>query len=264
MLTISDICAIMARLSPPEMAQNYDNTGLLIGKREMPVNGVLCALDVTDQVIDEAISLGANMIISHHPLIFGKVTKITDDTRLGRAIMRIIQNNIAVYAAHTNLDSAHGGTNDCLAEKLGLTNITPLLLEDGEKPLLGRMGELNAPMTLDKLARFIAVSLNLPTVKFVGNASLKISTVAVCSGSGGSPAYFKRALACGCNCYITGDVTYHNAQAAAEMGLSLIDATHFATEIIVTEKLASYLTAETAGIAVHASSVESNIFNYSI
>jgi len=263
-MTVQDICTIIAKLSPPETAQDYDNPGLLIGKREMPVSGVLCALDVTDRVIDEAISLGINMIISHHPLIFGKVAKITDDTRLGRAIMRLIKNDIAVYAAHTDLDSAQGGTNDCLAEKLKLTNISPLLLEDGEKPLLGRMGELGTPVPLSDLARFAATTLNLPTVKFVGNSSTQMQRIAVCSGSGGSPAYFKRALSAGCNCYITGDVTYHNAQAAAEMGLCLIDATHFATEILVAEKLRDYIATKTSGIAIHASSVESNIFNYSI
>ena len=248
MITVNNICSIMAKLSPPETAQDYDNTGLLIGKRENIVNSVICALDITDAVIDEAVSLGVNMIISHHPLIFKKISKITDESRQGKSIIRIIENGIAVYAAHTDLDSAQGGTNDCLAEKLELNHVGPLVIEDGVKPLLGRVGELTTPINLTNLAKFVALKLGLPAVKYVGDSEQLITRVGVCSGSGGSPAYFKRVLAAGCNCYITGDITYHNAQAAAEIGLCLIDATHFATEILVTEKLGSFIQASRQGI----------------
>jgi dinuclear metal center YbgI/SA1388 family protein len=266
MTTVADICGIIAKLAPPETAADGDNTGLLIGRKDAAVSRVLCALDVTDAVIDEAVSLGAQMIVSHHPLIYGAISKINDGSRLGRAVLQLIENKIAVYAAHTELDMAAGGTNDCLAERLGLCNVKPLVLEDGSKPVVGRCGELAVSTALAEFAAFTAERIGIKLIRYTGSAESRISRVAVCTGSGNSVGYFKKAAEDGCDCFVSGDLTYHKAQAAAEMGLCLIDATHFATEILIAEKLRNYIQSEADkkgyAVTVTASAVETNIFAY--
>jgi len=256
---------MMKRLSPPETAQSYDNVGLLLGRNNAIVKGVLCALDITDKVIDEAIRLNVDIIISHHPLVFKAIPKITDETRLGRAILRLVENKISVYSAHTDLDAAQNGTNGCLAERLGLSNVMPLLLEDGEKPMFGRTGELVETLTLAEFAKQVAEKIELPVIKYVGDGAANVTKVGLCTGSGASVGYFNQALKAGCNVFVTGDITYHKAQAAAEMGMHLIDATHFATEVIIVERLRKYIEEEAkqlGKIAVYASTVESDIFRY--
>jgi len=233
----------MERKWPIETAEAWDNVGLLIGKRSAKVSNVLCALDVTDAVIEQAIEVRAQMIVAHHSLIHGNgVTKINDDTRLGKAILNLAENGIALYVAHTNLDSGLGGTNDCLAIKLALTNIAPLVLGDGDKPFTGRMGRLETPMPISDFAGYAAKILALPAVNYVGSGM--VSNVAVCSGGGAASGFLKRAVAAGCDTYVTGDVKYHTAHEAAEMGLNIIDATHFGTEIFVAEAVCNYLAKE--------------------
>jgi len=247
----------MEKKWPLDLAEAWDNVGLLVGKRGEVVSRVMCVLDVTDAVIEQAVAAGAQMIVAHHSLLRSDgITKITDDTRLGRAVFRLAAAGIAVYAAHTNLDSGLDGTNDILARRLGLTNTMPLVLGEGEKPFACRMGQLQEPLILPKFAAKVARKLCLPAVNYVGSGM--VSKVAVCSGGGAAVSYFTRAAAAGCDTYVTGDVKYHTAHEAAEMGLNLIDATHFGTEIIVKEAVRDYLMNE-LGVEVVVAD-ERNVF----
>lgn len=232
------IIKAMEAYAPPELAEEWDNVGFLLGDDKKEAHRVLVALDITDQVVEEAISCKVDLIVSHHPLIFKPLDRIVATNGTGGRIIQLIRHNIAVYAAHTNLDKAKNGTNDTLFHILELNNHIPL----GEAPgSLGCAGDLSSPMPLKELAEMAKERLKSSYVHFVGEAGRVISRVAVCGGAGAHPVFFKQAAKMGCQAFITGDVTYHNAQAALDMGICLIDATHDATENIVTQTVAKYL-----------------------
>ncbi len=250
---LKEIIAAMERLAPENTAQAWDNVGLLVGERERrDIKTILVALDVTDAVITEAIGLNADLIIAHHPLIFKPVKCITDDTALGRRIINLIYNNIAVYAAHTNLDLADGGTNDILFELLGLT-------EKGRLEL-GLSGRLSEGVTLSALTRYVKERLGVSQIKYSGDPDAVITRVGICGGSGSGLDYFAEAVSAGCEAYITGDIKFHDAQAALDMGLCLIDVSHYDSEVFVVKRLAEYLGGVFPNIKVTVSGVDGQVF----
>ena len=239
--TVNDIIQYMERLAPLKTALEWDNPGLLIGERDKPVKRILVSLDCTDEAIDEAGRVKADMIITHHPLIFRPIKSITSDTALGRRVIKLIRSHITLFSAHTNLDIAEGGVNDVLFGILNLTEKAPLMPPSSDEAGLGRVGVLEAPMRLDELASFVGRKLGLKHTRYAGNPDFMISKVGLLCGSGSEIKYFKEASSNGCQAYITGDIKYHDAQAAIEMGLCLIDATHYASEAPVVERLCGYL-----------------------
>ncbi|MDR3239263.1 MAG: Nif3-like dinuclear metal center hexameric protein [Clostridiales bacterium] len=243
----------MNEWAPERSAMAWDNVGLLIGDRGQEAAKILIALDCTDAVAAEAAEMGASLVITHHPLIFAPLKTITADTSLGRRILTLIQNNIAVYSAHTNLDMAEGGVNDALFEKLGLSEKENLLPPDSDEAGLGRTGRLARPMPIEAFAAQAGARLGLTAVRFVSNRSDGSQTVrkaGLCSGAGARETYFRAAKEKGCDVYVTGDIRFHEAQAALEMDLCLVDVTHYAGEAIITEKIRAYLQARAVDAGV--------------
>jgi len=260
-MKIYEVTEIIDKYAPLELAEDFDNVGLLIGNKNDEVSGVLLTLDVDMSVAEEATKLGVNLIISHHPLIFNPLKKITSDTPEGRCILYLIQNNISVYAAHTNFDSALGGLNDLIAALLGLHNTKPLCpKENGEG--LGRVGNLKEQMTLTELASKVKEILNIPIIKFSGSPEDVISSVAICSGGGGSMV--EDAIKSGADVYISGDIKYNNVREAMEYGLRIIEVGHYESEILAS-KLFQKILSDSLGdeIVTHITIANKNIYqNY--
>ncbi len=239
MTTVNDILKYIESIAPRHMAETWDNVGLLCGRKTKEVRRILVALDPFRNVIAEAIAEQADLIVTHHPLIFGDhLQAVNDTTETGRCLLTLIENGIAAINAHTNLDFAPGGVNDILAQTLGLQNIEIINPTPGEPPYgLLRMGNADER----PLAAFLAAvkeNLNCDGLRYV-DAGIPVRKVAVGGGScAGGMLEVKEA---GCDTFVTSDVKYNQFRTAYEIGLNLIDAGHFHTEnpvvAVVAEKL---------------------------
>lgn len=365
MVTCRMIAKTIERLAPKALSEDWDNTGLQVGDPERSIERVLVSLDITDEVLDEAISLGVDMIISHHPVIFKPQKSIRNDNPAGRVLRKAIQNGIDIYACHTNADSCFQGINDCLAQRLGLKDTQVLQVSPSRlfklvvfvpegyedtireelgkagagwlgnyshcsfmaggtgsfKPLeganpfvgtpgkleevseyrvetvvpdyllsntikrvlevhpyeevaydiypvenkeqrhgLGRIGNLDAPLTLGSLAKKIKNELECRWVTVIGEPGAEVQRIAVLGGSGGSMiglAKTKKA-----DVLITGEIKYHEALEAKSLGLNVIEAGHYATEKVFVPLLIKYLDEELnkgeKGITIFASKVNTD------
>ena len=218
-MTVKDIYALIDHAAPFETQMDSDNSGFLVGSASQCVNTILFALDVTSAVIDEAVSLGAQLIITHHPLMFAPVHSLTDDTCEGRIIRRLVRENISLISAHTNLDQAIGGINDTLAEQCGLTEIS------GEG--FFRCGLLPDPLSAADFAAHLRQCLH-GEIRLMGPAGTLIRKVGLCSG-GGSDFWTFEADA-GCDAFVSGEIRHHHALAMAESGIVAFECGHFNTE----------------------------------
>ena len=232
-MQIHEITDIIEQYAPPHLASSYDNVGLMLGDKNAEVRTVLLALDVDLEVAMEAKALGAELIISHHPLIFHPLKSITAESPLGKCLLFLAENKIAVYAAHTNLDSATGGLNDLAAQFLSLEKTEPL--DADENAGIGRIGVLPHRYALDALADEIKRIYRLPYIRYIGNASDTVSKVALCTGSGGD--LISLAKEKGADVYITGDIKYNVARDAAAMKLNIIELGHYESEYIAVDLL---------------------------
>ncbi len=234
MYKVNDIKNAIERLAPCSLAEEWDNVGLMLGDEEQYVSSAFICLDVTAENVQKAIDCDADLIISHHPLIFSPLKNILDTDVSGGIISTLIRNNISVYSAHTNLDKADGGMNDVLADKLELSNIRHFNDET-----IGRIGELETPVELEDFKDFVKNVLSCRSIRYLGEPDKPIKTVAVCSGAGGDGIH--SAYSEGADIYVTSDIRHHEAQLAYELGLCLIDAGHFETENIICEFMKDYL-----------------------
>ena len=253
------IMTILEQLAPKRLAEKWDNPGLQVGSPEQSVSKILVCLDVSQPVVDMAIEIGADMIISHHPvMLFKGLMNIRTDLYDGKMLQDLLSHNIAVYSAHTNLDIAQGGCNDLLAELCGLKRVTGFVpCEDNDKDFMGRIGYLEKPVALQDYARQLCASLNAKHVRVVKGGQEKVSKVAVCSGAGAD--FISKAAFKGADLYITGDLKYHEAQQAVKLGINIIDAGHFATEYPMVKSLANYLRSEATNKGEDVEIVEDNI-----
>ncbi|MCL1999085.1 MAG: Nif3-like dinuclear metal center hexameric protein [Turicibacter sp.] len=258
--TVDWIIGVMDRWAPQSWAVDSDNVGLMIGDKTRPVNRILTALDLTESVLEEALNEKFDFIITHHPL-FSRHTppidRITSDTPLGRKILTLINNNIGVFCAHTNLDVAPGGVNDLLFDLVGLSNKEKLA--DGEiAPSLGLIGYLSPPKELAMLTKNLSLALNSNVVRYTGSPSRLVHKIGICGGRGVS--LIPMALSKKCDAFITGDIDYHLAMNTLEMGMTLIDATHYATEIPIARAIAQHLqaTADTNNFQIEAKCTRTN------
>ncbi len=232
--TVQNILDIVNEIAPFEKAEPWDNVGLLAGSRKNEVTGILCALDFTEEVLLKAEELGANLIITHHPILFSAKKRLTEDDYEGRVLCAMIRKNMNLIAAHTNYDVAEGGVNDILAGCLGLTDIrTAETDEDG----ILRMGEIE-PMTLSEFSKRVSESLG-DVVRVYGDREKIIKTVAVCGGSGGE--YARAAFLAGADAYVTGEMRYHDSLNFALEGYASLHAGHDATERIAIKPLSDGL-----------------------
>lgn len=238
---IKEIINYMEKYAPSSFAEDWDNVGLMVGNPENSVQNVIAALDVSDAVIDEAINKNASLIITHHPLIFKSLKNITSSTSLGARIMKLIKNDIAVFSAHTNLDIARGGTNDTFAKLLNLSNIENLCEPVLDNEGLGKIGCLNEPVKFIDLIDLVKKILGITHLVVSGDKNKVIKKVGIGTGKCSGFDYMMLAKEKGCDAYITGDIGYHDAQVANDLNLCIIDATHYASEVLVVPVLCSYL-----------------------
>lgn len=238
-ITVQHVAEVMNRIAPRQLAEEWDNPGLLVGSFNSEVEKIFVSLDVTDEVINSAKNFGADLIIAHHPIIFRAVKNFRTDLPLGKKLETLIKNNIAVFAAHTNLDSVQGGVNDVLAEKLNLTEVK---MFGDEEISLGRIGKLFEKMTAKDFALHVKKSLNCESVRLVDAGDFLIEKVGLCGGAGSD--FISKAKFFGAQAFVTGDLKYHEAQSAIENKIHVVDAGHFATEFPVVKVLAEKLAAE--------------------
>jgi dinuclear metal center YbgI/SA1388 family protein len=245
---VEDVCQVMEAIAPARLAESWDNVGLQLGHRRWPVDAVMVALDPLTAVVAAACRAGAGLLVTHHPLIFKPLQQLDLATPLGAIIAMALEHRLAIFSAHTNLDSAADGLNDLLARRIGLSlegALSPLdapsagSLERPSREGLGRVGLLPAAMTLEALARQVQTRIPAARVRFAGERDLLVKRVALCSGSGGS--LLEVFAGSGCEAFISGDLRYHDARWAEENGRGLIDIGHFASEHLVVADLAQRL-----------------------
>ncbi|MBU4485234.1 Nif3-like dinuclear metal center hexameric protein [bacterium] len=240
-MKVKDIYKIVDKFAPFDLAEEWDNVGLLLGSMDNEVKGVLLTLDVTLDVIKEAKNKNANLIIAHHPFLFEPLRKIDTSTFVGKMIKDAMENGINIIAAHTNLDGTKDGLNDYLAKAYRMINLKPL-----QKSLkypsvgVGRVGEVKGEIYLKDLIKHVKKVNNVNEVGVVGDLEQKVKKIAVCSGSGGG--LFKEVKASGADCYITGELKHSMGLEAQSMGMALIDVSHYASEIFCIEILERVLT----------------------
>lgn len=232
------IMDLMNSWALPELIDDWDNTGFQIGDDNKDVSRILLALDLNDKICQKAIEENFHIIITHHPLIFKPINSITTSNYKEKLIYNLIRNEIVVYNAHTNLDRAEGGVSHQLGKLLGLKEGKPLHLNFEKSFGYGRVGDIEE-ISLNDYIKVIKEQLDTENVIVYGNQEKLIKRIAVCGGSGAEfiyDAYRENA-----DIYITGDIKYHEAQMADELGLTIIDAGHYHTEKIILPVIKTYL-----------------------
>lgn len=257
MTTVGNLLAYLEQIMPYELAENWDNCGLLAGDKAHPVTKVLCALDVTEIVVREAKHIGAQLIVAHHPLIFTSINRVTADNTVGRILRTSIQNNISIICMHTNADCANGGVNDALAQALGLQNIIPM--EAGENGMLGRVGDLPQPMEQRAFALYVKNRLHAGGVRFVYGRG-PIRRVAV--GGGACGKMMDAALAKGADAFVIGDSSYDIMQRAESSGLTMVDAGHYSTENPMVPVFASKIHEEFPEVEAKVSTMHMDVIHF--
>ena len=256
MATVEDILEFLEALAPRAMKMDWDNVGLLCGSRSAEVTKLLVALDPFEGVCREALDTGAQLIVTHHPLIFQAPRAITDDTALGRSVMLLCRNGISAINAHTNLDQVPGGVNDVLAQTLGLQNVR--IINETDSYGLLRCGEV-PEQPLDAFLATVKDRLGCEGMRYV-NSEKPVRRVAV--GGGACAGELMDAVCAGCDTFVTSDVKYNQFWDARDLGINLIDAGHFQTENPVVAVLAEKLAAAFPEIRVEISKTHRDCIKY--
>lgn len=268
--TVADIAAASARLWPLEGAEQWDAIGLLAGDPGAAVDRVHLAVDAVPDTADEAVELGAGMLLVHHPLLLRGVTTVAEDRFKGVVVSRLIRGGCALYAAHTNADVVETGTSAVLAARLGLLDASPIVPAAGGAPGgIGRVGRLAAPTTLGRLARAVAELLP-PTasgIRASGDYDAPIETVALCGGAGDS--YLEEPAVQAADVYLTSDLRHHPASAFREnaklsAGPALIDVSHWASEWLWLDTAAEELREALPGVTVTVSDLRTDPWDFAI
>ncbi|MCL2797272.1 MAG: Nif3-like dinuclear metal center hexameric protein [Firmicutes bacterium] len=247
MATVEQVIGMLKDFAPEEHAfkEEYDNVGLLFGDKTAPVTKLVVALDATEAVIDEAVTLGAELIVSHHPFIYCPVKRINAEDIIGRKILKAAKAGINIYSAHTNLDFVKDGINDFLAVSLNLREIKPLTPYISEQAGFGRVGELQSKVFCSVLKGEVEMLLSDMHVRVIGDLTAQVKRVAIINGGGGGDTkYIDMALSAGADCLITADVKHHVAVYAREAGLTVIEPQHFNMEYAYLSRLCRILKIE--------------------
>lgn len=227
--SLQQILDVLEEVAPARLAESWDNPGLQIGGRTDPIERILLSLDPSLEAVQRAAEIKAQLLLSHHPLLFKPLSSIDRNRYPGNVVCEAVKNDVALVSAHTNLDAAIGGINDQLAALLGLEHVRPLAGEhDPQEPGLGRVGILGTPQRLEELVRDVKTTLQVPVVGIVGPLDRSVHRVAVVGGAGGSMA--PDAARAGADVLVTGDLGHHDALTASLLGVAVIDAGHFYTE----------------------------------
>lgn len=233
---VKDVTAAIEEFAPLSLQEKWDNSGLCIGSPDAQVTSVLLGLDCTPELVDEAVSVGADMIVTHHPLIFSGLKKISPDDPVGLAVMKAVSAGISVYAAHTSADKVIAGVSGAMARRLGLMNIEVLDAE-GEGIGLGTVGDFPEPMDARAAIEYVKEKFNLAAVRTSRPPDCLISRVAMCGGAGGS--LIGKAAEAGAQLYLCGDISYHNF--FTRPGFMIMDVGHYESEIEIVDILFALL-----------------------
>ena len=255
MTTVNDIIKQIEKTAPLALAYPWDNSGLIIGSRDKEVQKIYITLDTNMYTVDEAVKSGADMIVSHHPIMFRGIKRIDGTDPAGYVISELIKHGMALYAAHTSMDCAAGGINDVLAEKLGIME-TEIIEKNEAFPGcgLGRIGSVRE-QTLKEFANTVKAALKTPFVRVSGNPERIIKRAAV--GGGACDDLIPAARMMGADVMVTADMKYHITMDSVESGVAVIDAGHYPTEVFVTDIFADILKASGAELVI---SSESDVF----
>ena len=235
-MKVKDIIKIIEDFAPASIQEKWDNSGLCVGSPDDEVNGVLLALDCTPELVDEAVACGADMIVTHHPLIFSGIKKLSQDDQVGRAVIKAVKAGISIYAAHTNADKVLAGVSGEMARRLGLQDVE-VLQDEGDGIGLGVVGNLPESLSCNEAVALVKDRFDLKVMKASKPLDGKISRVAMCGGSGGS--LIATARRSGAQLYISGDISYHNF--FAEDGFMIMDIGHYESEIGIVDILFSLI-----------------------
>ncbi|MCM1176723.1 MAG: Nif3-like dinuclear metal center hexameric protein [Clostridium sp.] len=233
---VRDVVKVLEEFAPLSLQEKWDNSGLCIGTMDAPVSSVLLGLDCTPELVDEAVACGADMIVTHHPLIFQGLKRISPEDSVGYAVMKAVSAGISVYAAHTSADKVIAGVSGAMARRLGLENIR-ILDEDGDGTGLGVIGDFPVPMSASDAINMVKERFALKAMRTSRPVDCPVSRVAMCGGSGGS--LIGKAMACGAQLYLCGDVSYH--QFFTPKDFMIMDIGHYESEIDIVEILFSLI-----------------------
>ena len=263
MRTVAEIYEALARMAPPELAESWDNVGLLVDCGGAVKRALVC-LDITPEVIAEAAEKGCQLILAHHPVIWGKLGQVTDESATGRKVLALIEKGIAAICAHTNLDAAEGGVNTALAQRLGLENPVPLetdgVDEAGRPYGIGRVGSLpGGPLSLADFARKAKEDLGLAGIRAM-DAGVPVHRVAVGGGACGS--MLPQVKAMGCDTFLTADLKHDLYLEARDLGINLLDAGHYSTEAVVCPVLAQWVREAFPDLEVLEAEGQGEVFGY--
>lgn len=232
-----ELISIIEEQYPREAALEWDNVGLLVGRFEKDIQKVFVALDLTDDVVDEAIDKDVDLIVTHHPMIFEPQRRVTDETLIGRRLIRLLQNDIGCYAAHTNYDVLQMAQ---LAEaRLGLVDAKVLEETGWNEEGIGRIGALKQEMALEECCEMVKEAFDLTSVKVFGDLKGAVRIAAISPGSGKS--MIQIAIEKGADVLITGDIDHHAGIDAVAEGMAIIDAGHYGLEYIFMEDMTEFL-----------------------
>ncbi len=252
-MQIGQITDALENWAPLHYQEDYDNAGLMLGNKDAVCTGVLCSLDLTEAVIDEAIKNGCNLIVSHHPIIFKGLKQINESNYVARTVLKAIKNNISVYAIHTNLDNILEGVNKTLADRLNLGNRRildpkPGIKDQNDKEIgSGLVGELPLETNEAEFLNWVKEKFNLSVLKHTPFTGKQLKTIALCGGAGSF--LIGTAKAQKAHCYITSDLKYHDFF-EADGSILLVDIGHGESEQWVSELIVAYLTGKFPTFAV--------------
>lgn len=254
-MVVKDIIDALEEFAPLGIQEKWDNSGLIIGSPSAQVHKVLIGFDCTPELVDEAVAEGADMIITHHPLIFGGVKKISPDDPVGLTIMKAISGNVAVYAAHTTADKVIAGVSGAMAARLGLEDVE-ILEKDVDGVGLGVVGNLPEEIDAQEAVAMVKNKFHLVAARCSRPEGVKVRRIAMCGGSGSS--LIDEAMASGAQLYISGDISYHHF--FTRPGFMIMDIGHFESEVDIVDILFSVITKKFPNFAVRKSAglAESN------
>ena len=251
--------------APLRFQESYDNSGLIVGDPESNCTGILCSLDCTEAVIEEAIQKGCNLIVSHHPIIFKGIKQFSGDHYVNRTVLKAIQNNIALYAIHTNLDNVLHGVNSSLADRLHLENrkilapIPGLFDANGQAVGAGIVGELPLETEPEAFVKWVKEQFKLDVLKHTKLINKNLITIGLCGGSGSF--LLDQIKAKNIDCFITSDLKYHDFFEADGKYL-LLDIGHGESEQFVPALIVDYLKRKFLTFAVLESEVKTQLISY--
>ncbi len=266
MPTVAEFAAFLEDFAPCSLAAEWDNVGLLVGDRTLDVRKVMTCLTVTPESAAEALDEGAGLIVSHHPLPFRPLSRLSTDGTDGRLLWDLIRGGVSIYSPHTAFDSAARGINQRLAEHLGLCNVQAIVpagdavQAETQSPGTGRCGALPQPTTLDALLDQVKQTLKLAAVQYVGELGQSISRVGIGCGSAGE--FLATAAERGCDGFVTGEMRFHDCLHAQALGIGVILLGHYASERFAVEELATVLANQFSDCQVWPSRQESDPIHF--